>query len=73
MTHLWNFIQSMSLSNRNKQWLADRLIESKVPTTRKASTPSLEERLEQGRKEIREGECSTCQSKEELTAFLEAL
>lgn len=29
---LWQFIQTMSLSNRNKQWLADRLIESKTPS-----------------------------------------
>lgn len=25
---LWSFIQTLALSNRNKQWLADRLIES---------------------------------------------
>ena len=27
---LWSYIQTLSLSNRNKQWLADKLIESKT-------------------------------------------
>jgi len=25
---LWSYIQTLALSNRNKQWLADRLVES---------------------------------------------
>ena len=28
MESLWTYIQSLSLSSRNKQWLAERLIES---------------------------------------------
>lgn len=71
LTNLWNYIQSMSLSDRNKQWLADRLIESKSSAKDKPST--LEMRIEQAREEIRKGECTTCHSKEELTALLEAL
>lgn len=30
MNSLWTYIQSMALTDRNKQWLADRLIESKT-------------------------------------------
>jgi len=28
---LWTFIQTLALSNRNKQWLAEHLIESTKP------------------------------------------
>lgn len=71
LINLWNYIQSMSLSDRNKQWLADRLIESKSSAKDKQMT--LEMKIEQGREEIRKGDCTTCRTKEELTAFLEAL
>ena len=71
LTNLWNYIQSMSLSDSNKQWLADRLMESKSSAKDKQMT--LEMKIEQGREEIRKGECTTCRSKEELTAFLESL
>ena len=71
LTNLWNYIQSMSLSDSNKQWLADRLMESKSSAKDKQKT--LEMKIEQGREEIRKGECTTCRSKEELTAFLESL
>ena len=33
MESLWTYIQSLSLSSRNKQWLAERLIESNQPDT----------------------------------------
>ncbi len=33
---LWSFIQTLSLSNRNKQWLATKLIESTKQTKDKA-------------------------------------
>lgn len=67
LTNLWNYIQGMALSDRNKQWLADRLIESK---TKAEKQPTLEMRMEQGREEIRNGECTTCHTEEELNAFL---
>ena len=28
MNNLWNYLQGLSLSSRNKRWLAERLIES---------------------------------------------
>ncbi|MBQ9641816.1 MAG: hypothetical protein IJV06_09715 [Bacteroidaceae bacterium] len=30
LNNLWNYIQSLALSNSNKDWLASKLIESKV-------------------------------------------
>lgn len=72
LTNLWNFIQGMSLSDRNKQWLADRLIESKT-SSRTVERDDLAARIERGRSEIRSGKCTTCTSKEELNQFLEAL
>lgn len=38
-----------------------------------ALSPELEERLEEGRKQYREGNVTTCTTKEELNRFLEAL
>ena len=73
LTNLWNYIQSMSLSDRNKQWLADRLLESKSSVKANAEKNALDAKIEQARQEIRKGECTICRSKEELNAFLEAL
>lgn len=33
LNNLWAYIQGMALSDSNKQWLADRLIESKTKKT----------------------------------------
>lgn len=38
-----------------------------------ALSPELEKRLEEGRKQYREGNVTTCTTKEELNRFLEAL
>lgn len=38
-----------------------------------ALSPELEERLEEGRRQYREGNVATCATKEELNRFLEAL
>lgn len=73
LVNLWNYIQGMALSDRNKQWLADRLIESKSSSKGEKKALELEKNIEQGREEIRKGECVTCKSKEELHAFLENL
>ena len=32
LNNLWHYIQSLSLSNSNKDWLADKLIKSKSAT-----------------------------------------
>lgn len=70
LTNLWNYIEGLALSNRSKQWLADKLIESKT-SAEKQPTPEMS--IEQGREEILKGECTTCHTKEELNAFLDAL
>lgn len=71
--NLWNYILGMSLSDRNKQWLADRLIESKTNTKSRKAELDLERKIERGRIEIRQGECTTCVTKDELKSFLSAL
>lgn len=38
-----------------------------------ALSPELEERLEEGRRQYREGNVTTCTTKEELNKFLDAL
>lgn len=43
LTNLWNYIQSMALSDRNKQWLADRLIESKSAAKKNELDLSIED------------------------------
>lgn len=73
LLNLWNYIQGMSLSDRNKKWLADRLIESTNISKSKSEQISLERRIERGRKEIREGNCTTCTTKDELKSFLDSL
>lgn len=73
LTNLWNYIQGMSLSDRNKQWLADRLMESKSTAKSGSESLDLEARIKRGRDEIRRGECVTCKTKDELHSFLDAL
>lgn len=73
LTNLWNYIQGMSLSDRNKQWLADRLIESKSTSKNILSVESMEEKLEKARAEIKNGQYTKCSTKEDLQKFLEAL
>lgn len=71
MTNLWNYILGMSLSDRNKQWLADKLIESKSKNMQEQI--ALEHKIRRGRQEISRGECTTCATKEDLNSFLESL
>ena len=42
LNNLWMYIQGMALSDRSKQWLADRLIESKTSQSVAASKLSVE-------------------------------
>ena len=58
LTNLWNYIQGMALSDRNKQWLADRLIESKT----KAEKNELDLAME----DIREGRVISYNSLDDL-------
>lgn len=57
LQNLWNYIQGMSLSDRNKQWLADRLLESKS---------SKKNELDMAIDDIREGRVQNYDSLEDL-------
>lgn len=69
LQNFWNYIQGMNLSQRNKLWLADRLMES--ASVKKEQ--DLEERIMQGRDEIQNGKCIVCSTQEELHSFLDSL
>lgn len=62
---LWQFIQTLSLSNRNKQWLADRLVESTTQKTYANDTeyieasPKMMEIIAQGDEQIASGKVTT--------------
>ena len=62
---LWQFIQTLSLSNRNKQWLADRLIEATTQKTYANDTeyiqasPKMMEIIAKGDKQIASGKVTT--------------
>lgn len=54
LTNLWNFIESMSLSDKNKQWLADKLIESKNKSKREAQEKYVRESFMRAWNEVQE-------------------
>ena len=64
LNNLWTYLQSLSLSGRNKKWLADRLVESTQtkasPCTDEtayiSSSPAMMDILRHGDEEIRNGE-----------------
>ena len=55
---LWQYIQSLSLSNRNREWLADKLLEGtsrdkKAEETEYISKEEVLEMIDAGLKEVR--------------------
>ena len=58
LNNLWTYIESMSLSNRNKQWLADKLIESKTENKREAQERYVRESLTRAFDELKEAKMS---------------
>ena len=81
MNGIWNFLQSLSLTTKNKQWLADRLIHD-VKQEREAACkqdPTLmtkEEffaKVDRAKAQYERGEYKTIHSHEELEAFLNSL
>ena len=47
---LWQYIQTLSLSNKNKKWLADRLLESsKVENSANATTMNAIKEAKEGK------------------------
>ena len=59
MESLWQYIQSLSLSNRNREWLADKLLEG----TGLEGT---------GHKQVKEEEETEYISKEEVLAMIDS-
>ena len=59
MNNLWNYLQGLSLSAENRQWLAERLIER--PRQEEGLKPytveELVERAERGHRQIAQGQC----------------
>lgn len=56
LQNLFNYIMGMSLSDKNKQWLADKLIESKTDSKRVAQEKMVRETLTRAIHEMREAE-----------------
>lgn len=57
LINLWNYIQGMGLSDRDKQWLADKLIESKSKTMNE---------LDHAMEDIRKGRITSYNNLDEL-------
>ena len=72
LNNLWIYIQSMMLSDRNKQWLADRLIESKTSNTKAAQEKFVRESLTRAMNEVREAR-RTGKKRQTLDEFLNEL
>lgn len=78
VNNLWIYIQSMMLSDRNKQWLADRLIESKTnkvntaQATQAAQEKYVRESLTRALNEVREAR-RTGKKRQTLDEFLNEL
>ncbi len=62
MRGLWSVIQSMSLTESNKRWLADKLIEPVKAKTEDISYPALDRALE----DVQKGNVFYADSVEEL-------
>lgn len=80
MNGIWNFLQSLSLSTRNKQWLADRLIQDvEAERAVKQKDPTLMtkeeffEKIDRSKAQYERGEYTRICTKEELNTFLNSL
>lgn len=69
---LWAYIQTLSLSNRNKQWLADKLLESKKESVSPSNDPwfEQEENIEMLNKSISEEKSAKEYSLESIADML---
>lgn len=63
MESLWQYIQSLSLSNRNREWLADKLLEGtgqkKAEETEYISKEEVLEMIDSGLKDMKAGRTQT--------------
>lgn len=56
LNNLWAYIDSISLSDRNKQWLADKLIESKKKSKKETQAQYVRESLQRALDEVKEAQ-----------------
>ena len=80
MNNLWNYLQGLSLSARNQEWLAARLQEASRAKHAKAgkdetlmSKEDFFAQIDEAREQIRRGEGVTFTSLDEMNAWLNAL
>lgn len=68
LNNLLNYILSQSLSDKNKDWLAEKIIESKSELT-----PALKAQMTKARKEYQKGETISCSTPEEMQRYFDSL
>jgi len=68
LNKLLEYILSLSLSNKNKDWLAGKIIESKTDIT-----PALKAQITRARKEYEKGETISCSTPEEMQQYFDNL
>jgi len=77
MNNLWNYIQGLSLTAHNREWLAARLQESSRAAKQKDDTLMTKEEffagIDEAREQIKRGEGVTFTNLDEMNAWLNAL
>ena len=80
MNNLWNYLQGLSLSARNQEWLAARLQEASRTKHAKAgkdetlmSKEDFFAQIDEAREQIKRGEGVTFTSLDDMNAWLNAL
>jgi hypothetical protein len=79
LNNLWNYIQGLSLSARNEEWLAQRLQESSAQKKARKKDDSCMSReeffnmLDESEREIERGEGISFSNREDMNAWLESL
>jgi len=68
LNKLLDYILSLELSNRHKDWLAGKIIESKTDIT-----PALKAQINRARKEFEKGETISCSTPEEMQRYFDSL
>ena len=69
LNNLATYILSLNLSKKNREWLADKIIEPQAPPT-KRSWAELDERIAEAHKDLAEGRCYEMMPNEKGEDFL---
>lgn len=73
LNNLWAYIDSISLSDRNKQWLADKLIESKKQSKKETQAQYVRESLQRALDEVKEMKKKNYEGVQTMDEFLAEL